>query len=125
MTQQYFEDNNEIQLMLGLPFQFYIRKYPYYIFGPLGQPAAVLTYLGNCVSFNRANEESNKNYSYLCRNCEKDIPFLEDWLRLDSLGIEDPTLNNHLTYDEFRCDEILDRNTVYLEESHQYITVLP
>ena len=125
MTQQYFEDNNEIQLMLGLPFQFYIRKYPYYIFGPLGQPAAVLTYLGNCVSFNRANEESNKNYSYLCRNCEKDIPFLEDWLRLDSLGIEDPTLNNHLTYDELRCDEILDRNTVYLEKSNQYITVLP
>ena len=35
MTQQYFEDNNEIQLMLGLPFQFYIRKYPYYLFGQM------------------------------------------------------------------------------------------
>ena len=29
MTQEYFGENNDIQLLLGLPFQFYIRKFPY------------------------------------------------------------------------------------------------
>ena len=71
------------------------------------------------------NLDKKESYTYSCKNCESEIPNLTDFLRLDNLGIEDPSLNNHLTYDELKIDQILDKNTVYLEETRQYRTVLP
>ena len=126
MSQNYYGCESSIDLLLGLPFQTLIRKPPYFILGPLGSPSAIITELGNCLSVDNLQENNiQRNTTYFCRNCEQDVPFLLDWLRLDSIGIEDPSLNNHLTYNELKADQILDQNTIYLESTNQYQTCLP
>ena len=125
MSEKYYENNKNIDILLGLPYQSLIQTAPFQIEGQLGEPIAHFTKLGNCVSVNNSLQKRTENLTYLCRQCENDIPYLKDWLRLDSIGIEDPTLNNHLTYNELLMDQILDQNTVYIKESKQYKTSLP
>ena len=125
MTSNYFQENSEIDLLLGLPFQTLIREPPYYSLGCLGEPHAVLTKLGNCISVNNSTKKPNKNVTFLCKNCEKDIPNLSEFLRLDNLGIEDPSLNNHLSMNELKADQMIDQGINYIESSKQYCTVLP
>ena len=38
MSEESFEANQGVDLLLGLPFQFHIREPPYFILGPLGSP---------------------------------------------------------------------------------------
>ena len=123
MSTDYFEQNKNIDLLLGLPYEIYVMKFPYYIVGPLGQPSAVLTHLGNCISFSDSEYKAEKNYTYLCNLCENDIPYLENFFKFENLGIE--SSNPDLTYDEWKMDEILDKKTVYFEETNHYRTVLP
>ena len=125
MSSSYFQDNSEIDLLLGLPFQTLIREPPYYALGCLGEPHAVLTKLGNCISVNNSTKKQPKSVTFLCKNCEKDIPNLSEFLLLDNLGIEDPSLNNHLSMNELKADQMIDQGTTYIESSKQYCTVLP
>ena len=123
MSDEYYEKTKTIDLLLGVPYETLIREPPFLILGPLGSPNAHITKLGNCLSVN--NNVSEEKWTYLCKNCELDTPYLTEWLRLDNLGIEDPSLNNKLTFNEYLADQIMNQKTTYNKETNQYTTVLP
>ena len=123
MSDEYYENTKTIDLLLGVPYETLIREPPFLILGPLGSPNAHITKLGNCLSVN--NKVSDEKWTYLCKNCELDTPYLTEWLSLDNLGIEDPSLNNKLTFNEYLADQIMNQKTTYNEKTNQYTTVLP
>ena len=68
MSEDYYEANKSVDLLLGVPYETLIREPPYLILGPLGDPNAFLTKLGNCLSVNSGVQ--NKQFTYFCKNCE-------------------------------------------------------
>ena len=123
MSEEYYNMNKVITVLLGEPYVTQLLKYPFHeISNALDDPKVVYTYLGASIS---ADVSENPSNTYLCEDCTESAPDIESFMRLDNLGIEDPATQSELTLNEFRAEVILDKWTTYDKKSKSYTTVLP
>ena len=115
MSENYYKKTKQISLLLGLPYESHIIKSTPKHGPSLDYPSVIFTYLGNSLTGDIPELSQTQNVTFhtlknnVCEQCGKKcdakIPNMVDFLRLDNMGISDPSLQNDITYDEFHAQK--------------------
>ena len=140
MPRRHFAKFNEVEILLGSPYESYYGCQRKTLGQTLSQPVAVHTKLGLCISASAdltsplgshhtvvedRNFHINGNGDVLLTSSD-DLPDLTHFFRLDVIGIkEHPEDDDGLTYEEHKAEEIIKNNMTYDNIEKHYTTVLP